>query len=71
MKRGNFTVQNNDGSRVLVGKGDPTIIIVLNGKISFGAHMAIEAIENFMSCVAGTPENCDTIITTYPTNIIK
>jgi hypothetical protein len=35
MNRGNFTVQNG---RVLVGQGDPTIIMALNGKISF-IHM--------------------------------
>jgi hypothetical protein len=46
MNGGNFTVQNNDGSRVLVGQGDSTIIIVLNGEISvhlFGVDMAVEA----------------------------
>jgi hypothetical protein len=30
-----FTVQNHDSGRVLVGQGDPTIIMVLNGKISY------------------------------------
>jgi hypothetical protein len=35
MNRGNFTVQNHESGRVLVGQDDPTIMImVLNGKIS-------------------------------------
>jgi hypothetical protein len=38
MNRGNFTVQNHESGRVLVGQGDPTIIMVLNGKIS-SIHM--------------------------------
>jgi hypothetical protein len=38
MYRGNFTIQNHDSGRVLVGQGDPTIIMVLNGKIS-SIHM--------------------------------
>jgi hypothetical protein len=32
---GNSTVQNHDSGGVLVGQGDPTIIMVLNGKISY------------------------------------
>jgi hypothetical protein len=38
MNRGNFTVQNHESGRVLVGQGDPTIIMVLNDKIS-SIHM--------------------------------
>jgi hypothetical protein len=61
---GNFTVQNHYSGRVLVGQGDPTIIMVLNGKVSIiksfnhsiGADMAVEATKFFflvtMSSVA-------------------
>jgi hypothetical protein len=38
MNGGNFTVQNHNSGRVLVGQGDPTIIMILNGKIS-SIHM--------------------------------
>jgi hypothetical protein len=36
-------VQNNDSGRVLVGQGDPTIIMVLNVKIS-----SVDIIENYL-----------------------
>jgi hypothetical protein len=55
MKRGNFTVQNHESGRVLVGQGDPNIIMVLNGKISYsyGAdNMAVEATKNFLATMS-------------------